>query len=195
MKTFQISGLLAVLCFSTSALAQTQQQTPDPRPSTSETEGTAADRSSPTATPTRPRQSGVDPSTQEVDPRPSTNPAEGTAADRTPPGKTPTTAGATSAQRDQLVGASVVSPSGTAIGKIVDVVFDSVAQPSYIVITSETGSAAVPYSVASSMKSGNSVVIDQKRLQSAPKVKEGEWRSQSGSTWQQDANRYWDKGG
>ncbi|MFL6618906.1 MAG: PRC-barrel domain-containing protein [Povalibacter sp.] len=196
MNALHTSRYVAVLILLSAAAAQSQQQVPDPRPATSETEGTAADRTPP-GDPSTSHQnpSDMDQSALPVDPRPSTNPAEGTAADRTPPGKTPTTAGGSTAERNEMVGASVVNPSGTAIGKVVDVVFDSVSQPSYVVIASETGSAAVPYSVASSMKSGDKVVMDQARLNSAPKVKNGEWRSPSGKSWQQDANKYWQKGG
>jgi sporulation protein YlmC with PRC-barrel domain len=209
MNAVHMTPVLAALCFGSIALAQAQQEPADPRPATSEAEGTAADRTPPDPSATNP--STTNPSTTRpvrpgeqidprADPRPSTNPAEGTAADSTPPGQTPTTqtpttAGATSTQRSELVGAAVVTPSGAAIGKVVDVVFDSVAQPAYVVIASESGPAAVPYAVASSMKSSGKVVIDQARLKSAPKVKDGEWRTESGSHWQQDSTRYWEKGG
>lgn len=87
----------------------------------------------------------------------------------------------------------MVSPNGASLGKVVDVVFDSVAQPAFVVVASENGSAAVPYAVANSMKNEGKIVLDQARLESAPKVREGEWRAQSGSRWQEDATRYWDK--
>lgn len=63
--------------------SETRQQ---PLPSTRRTEGTAADRTPPGATPTR-GETGVGTG---VNPAPSTSPTEGTAADRTPPGETPT---------------------------------------------------------------------------------------------------------
>jgi sporulation protein YlmC with PRC-barrel domain len=192
MNAIRISLLFAALCLASAPAAQAQQPPPNPTPATSETEGTAADRTPPNPSATRPIEPGqtqVDPQT---DPRPSTNPAEGTAADRTPPGRTSTTSGATA----QLVGAAVVTPSGAPIGKVVDVVFDSVAQqPAFVVIASENGQAAVPYSVASSMKSGGKVVIDKSRLKSAPKVKDGEWRNETGSHWQQESARYWEQSG
>jgi PRC-barrel domain len=196
MNVVQKSSMLAALCSVSVTIAQAQQQPPDPRPSTSQAEGTAADRTPPDSSATRPVQPGQTQVDPQADPRPSTNPAEGTAADSTPPGRTPTTAGAASGQRSELVGAAVVTPGGAPLGEVVEVVFDSVAQrPTFVVIASDSGPAAVPYSVASSMKSGDKVVMDQARLKSAPKVKDGEWRSQSGSHWQQDSTRYWEKGG
>lgn len=186
--------LTAILCVS--AIAQAQQP-PSPVPATTETEDTARDRTSPNPAATKPISPG-DPQTP-ADPTPdpgqATNPAEGTAADRTPPGRTPTTAGATAGQRGELVGTAVVAPNGTTIGKVVDVVFDAVSKPTFVVIASENGPAAVPYSVASSMQSEGKVVMDRAKLTSAPKVKDGEWRTKSGSQWQQDATRYWEKGG
>ena len=194
MNVVHSPTLLAALWLASATIAQAQQPPAAP-PATSEAEGTAADRTPPNQTATKPIKPGetqVDPT---QDPRPSTSPTEGTAADSTAPGRTPTTAGAASHQRSELVGVAVVTPNGASLGKVVDVVFDSVAKPAFVVIASENGPAAVPYSVASSMKSDGKVVIDQARLKSAPKVKDGEWRGASGSRWQQDATRYWTKGG
>lgn len=87
-----------------------------------------------------------------------------------------------------------MTPAGAAIREVVEVVFDSVSKPAFVVIASEATAAAVPYSVASSMKSGDKVVMDQSRLKSAPKVKQGEWRSSSSENWKSDASRYWNKG-
>jgi sporulation protein YlmC with PRC-barrel domain len=184
-----IAALIATFGFISSAAAQAQQP-PDPRPATSETEGTAADRTPPNQRATRPAAPGE----TQTDPRPSTNPAEGTAADRTPPGRTSTTVGADPSQRSELVGVAVVTPRGAAIGEVVDVVFDAVSQPAFVVIASEGTTAAVPYSVASSMKSGDKVVMDESRLKSAPKVKQGEWRSKSNENWKGNSTRYWEKG-
>jgi sporulation protein YlmC with PRC-barrel domain len=180
-----------VLGFVGVAGAQEQQRQLDPRPATSETEGTAADRTAPNQRATRP----ATPADTQTDPRPATNPAEGTAADRTPPGSTSTTGPASGqSQRSELVGATVVTPNGAAIGEVVDVVFDSVSKPAFVVIASDGAASAVPYSVASSMKSGDKVVMDQSKLKSAPKMKQGEWRSKSSENWKSDSSRYWNKG-
>jgi cytoskeletal protein RodZ len=185
MSKPSLSGLIAIVGLFSGALALAQEQQPQrPQPATSETEGTAADRTQPGRTPTE------DASTQTQNPRPSTSETEGTAADRTPPGKTPTT-GAT---QSELVGAAVVSKSDAPLGKVVDVVFDSKNQPAFVVISSGGTATAVPFAVANSMMSDEKLVIDQSRLKAAPKIKQGEWRSEASSSWKQDATRYWDRG-
>jgi len=188
MNSRRIWMIVAALGIAPVAAAQVQQ-TQDPRPATSETEGTAADRTAPGQRTPSPM-----PGDTQIDPRPSTNPAEGTAADRTAPGSTQTTGATTTMQRSELVGATVVTPKGAAIGEVVDVVFDAVAKPAFVVIASEGTAAAVPYAVADSMKSGGKVVMDEARLKKAPKVKQGEWRSNTSENWKGDASRYWNKG-
>ena len=198
-------GVWAALGLTSIALAQapatqapatqaptTQGTRPNPAPATSPAEGTAADRTEPGRTPTQGAASDV---TQ--DPRPATDPAEGTAADRTPPGQMQTPHGtqgrAGSAQDSELVGAKVVTPGDAPIGSVVDVVFDAKGQPSFVVIQSQSDTTAVPYAAASSMMRGDKVVMDQRRLERAPKVKQGEWRSQSSGAWKNDASKYWDR--
>lgn len=188
-------GVLVALGLTSAALAQTpttQGTRPNPTPATSPAEGTAADKTEPGKTPTQGAASDT-----AVDPRPATHPAEGTAADRTPPGETQTTRGTqgrAGAAQDNLVGAKVVTPADAQIGSVVDVVFDAKGQPSFVVIQSQSDMAAVPYSAASSMMKGDKVVMDQWRFERAPKVKQGEWRTQSGGTWKNDAAKYWEKG-
>lgn len=184
MSKLSVSGLIAIVSLFGGALAQAQQPTQPQQPATSETEGTAADRTQPGQTPTQ----GA--TGQAQNPRPSTSETEGTAADRTPPGKTPTT----QPTQSELVGATVVSTSDAPLGKVVDVVFDAKNQPAFVVISSGGSAMAVPYEVANSMMSADKIVIDQSRLKAAPKVKQGEWRSDASSNWKQDATRYWERG-
>jgi sporulation protein YlmC with PRC-barrel domain len=167
------------------ALAQAQVPTPTPQPSTDPAEGTAADRTPPGKTPTRDSARNTT-----VDPRPSTAETEGTTADRTSPGDS-SRPGAGGARASTLVGAQVVTPTAAPIGKVVDVVFDTKDQPAFLVIASGGTQAAVPYAAASSMMSGARVVIDQSRLERAPKVKQGEWRNRSNDSWKADAASYW----
>ncbi len=190
MSKPSISSLIAIMGLFSGAFAQAQQPTQPPQPATSETEGTAADRTRPGQTPTQGAPG------QAQDPRPATSDTEGTAADRTPPGRTPTTQGPATqgATQSRLVGATVVSPSDAPLGKVVDVVFDAKNQPSFVVISSGGTVTAVPFAIASSMMSADKIVIDQSRLKAAPKVKQGEWRSEASSNWKQDAARYWDRG-
>lgn len=192
MNTLQTWSALVALALATT-LAQSQETSPPPMPSTSETEGTAADRTPPGETPTRDQRPATETNTpsDSMGPQPSTSETEGTAADRTPPGKTPT---GTTATAREMVGATVVGADKATLGKVVDVVFDAKGQPEFVVISTEQGkSAAVPYRTASAMKSGKQVVIDKSKLQRAPTVKQGEWRSQS-ETWKEDSSRYWDQG-
>jgi hypothetical protein len=137
------------------------------------------------------------------DPRPATSPAEGTAADQSPPGRTPTTTDPAAARGQQMgdksmgrdmVGASVISERKQApVGKVVDVVFSASNQPEFVVIESAGKTVAVPYSVANANMSANKIMIDESRLQAAPKVKQGEWRSKTEGTWKKDATRYWER--
>lgn len=187
IRLYRSSFVIVVGCLGV-ALAQAQQPMPQPpEPSTSATEGTDADRTKPGETPTR----SMTPAEEQQDPRPSTSETEGTAADRTAPGRTPTDQ---TAQRSEIIGAAVVTSANAPLGKVVDVVFDATNQPSFVVIESAGKATAVPYSVANSMKTADKIVIDQSRLQAAPKVKEGEWRNESSGTWKKDAIRYWDRG-
>ena len=185
MSKPSIPSLIAIVGLFSGAFAQAQQPAQPPQPATSETEGTAADRTQPGQTPTQGAPS------QAQDPRPATSETEGTAADRTPPGRTPTTQGA---MQSELVGATVVSQSDAPLGKVVDVVFDAKNQPEFVVISSGSTATAVPFAVANSMMSADKIVIDQSRLKAAPKIKQGEWRSEASSSWKQDAARYWDRG-
>jgi len=182
----------AGLVFLGSALAQVQQPPPSATPSTRETEGTAADRTPPGETPMQQAPA------QPEDALPSTSPTEGTAADRTPPGQTKTMKEAAVGRQGQgteMVGVAVVSPTDAPLGEVVDVVFDSAHQPAYVVISSEGQAAAVPYSVASSMRSADKIVIDRSRLEAAPKVKQGEWKkSEAGGGWKRESSRYWERG-
>jgi hypothetical protein len=169
--------------------SQAQQATPPTtEPSTSHPEGV---RTRPGETPTQgaPR--------QEQDPRPSTSQTEGTAADRTAPGRTPTTQGEATTGNDQgsdIVGAAVVSTANAQLGEVVDVVFDAAKQPAFVVIESKGKTVAMPYATADSMKRADKIVVDQVRLQAAPKIEEGAWRDQSNTGWRQDSTRYWQRG-
>jgi hypothetical protein len=103
-------------------------------------------------------------------------------------------AGATT-DEPQVVGLEVISPSGEPLGAVVDVVMNSSGAPSYAVISSAGKATAVPYSTVSTMVRDNAVVMEQSRLQSAPKVEKGAWRDSADTQWQSESDRYWGKGG
>ena len=183
--TFIIAAALVIVS------AQAQQTTPAVDPATSQTEGTATDRTRPGETPTRGAPVGPE------DPRPATSEAEGTAADRTAPGETSRAQGGAAqrgAQRSEIVGAAVVSSSNAQIGEVVDVVFDAANRPEFVVIQTEGKAMALPYAAANSMKKADKIVIDQSRVQGAPKVEEGAWRNPTSDRWKQESTRYWNRG-
>jgi hypothetical protein len=122
---------------------------------------------------------------------PASLPTKGTAADRTAPQDRQHAGGTL---HPELVGAKVVSPAKSPIGEIVDVVFDSRGQPDYIVIASKGNNAALPYKTASSMMEGGEVIIDEGKLRGAPKLEQGQWRTQREGTWKAAASEYWDEG-
>lgn len=174
IKLFKSGFAIALGCLGM-AVAQAQQ-TPPP-----------SERTKPGESPTE----AMTPAEQQQDPRPATSQTEGTAADRTMPGRTPT---GEMARRSEIIGAAVVTTANAPLGKVVDVVFDAAKQPAFVVIESAGKATAVPYSVASSMKADDKIVIDQSRLQAAPKVKSGEWRSETNASWKQEATKYWERG-
>jgi hypothetical protein len=185
MNSAYFSTIVAAVSFLSGAPAHAQQAPPD-RPPASEPEADP-ERSAPGATPAE-----VDEQTAPVqaqDPRPSPSVIESAAADRSPPpGKTPT-----GPARPEIVGTAIVTPANVPIGKVVDVVFDATQQPAFLVVRSGNQSTAVPFAVAHALRSADKIVIDQSRLQAAPKLKEGEWRSEAGS-WKEDAVRFWNRG-
>ena len=189
MNTLHKLAMLASFAVATATMAQTptqQQSQPNPSPSTSPAEGTAADS-------TPPGQTQTQGSARDAMPQagPATDPGEGTAADRTAPQDRQKAGGTL---HPELVGAKVVSPANQPIGEVVDVVFDSRGQPDYVVIASEGNNAAVPYKTASSMIEAGKVIIDEAKLQNAPKIQQGQWRNQQSNGWKQAASGYWDEG-
>ena len=103
--------------------------------------------------------------------------------------------GANDSASGEIVGLEVISPSGDSIGSVVDTVKDPAGAPSYVVISSPKGNTAVPYATAASMVHDNAVVIDQSKLNSAPKVQQGAWKDASSKSWRTESDRYWSKSG
>jgi len=101
--------------------------------------------------------------------------------------------GAKDAAQTQIVGIEVISPSGDSLGSVIDAVKDPTGAPSYVVISSPKGNTAVPYTTAASMVHDNAIVIDQSKLNSAPKVRQGAWKDASSKSWRTESDRYWSK--
>jgi hypothetical protein len=90
-------------------------------------------------------------------------------------------------------GSIVQSPAGEPIGRVRDIVPDAnTGEPAYIVISTRSGSTAVPYPTIAPMFQNGHIVLDRSRLESAPRVSDSQLRDNSGSQWKEQANRYWE---
>jgi len=103
--------------------------------------------------------------------------------------------GASDAASGDVVGLEVISPAGDSLGSVIDTVKDPTGAPSYVVISSPKGNTAVPYAKAASMVHDNAVVIEQSKLNGAPKVQQGAWKDTSSKSWRTESDRYWSKSG
>lgn len=185
---------LASLTLASAVVAQEQATPPEPatqaRPPVPATapQGDTSGKVIPGKTPTQGAPTDTEavtsPSAKEV-----TAP-DGTAAREAPAAEPGASSGTAAAK---IVGRAVVSPTNAPLGEVSEVVFDSRGQPAFVVISMEGKSSALPYATASSMMSGDKVVIDKSRLQGAPKLKAGEWRDQSSTGWKNEASRYWER--
>jgi len=91
-------------------------------------------------------------------------------------------------------GSIVQSPAGENIGRVKDVVPDATTgDPAYIVITTPSGSSAVPYAAVAPMYQNGHFVMDRGKLESAPHVTDKQLRDdKTDAQWKKDADRYWD---
>jgi hypothetical protein len=95
----------------------------------------------------------------------------------------------------KIVGVQVVSPTGEALGSVIEVTMDAQHQPEYAVIsTGNDTMTAVPYSAVAPMIKDSKVVMDRTRLQNSPQVAQSELRDKSNSKWRADADKYWSEG-
>ncbi|HET9390389.1 MAG TPA: PRC-barrel domain-containing protein [Steroidobacteraceae bacterium] len=93
-------------------------------------------------------------------------------------------------------GMDVQSHDGKQLGTVTSVVKDSSGKPAYVVIADQSGSdTAMPYMAAKHMVKGNKLMVDQKRLQNAPKVPESQLQDTSNTSWQGKADSYWKRHG
>ncbi|MGQ0835722.1 MAG: PRC-barrel domain-containing protein [Gammaproteobacteria bacterium] len=85
--------------------------------------------------------------------------------------------------------------TGESLGTVVDIVADATTgAPLFVVISSEGEGTAVPYAAASSMVQRDALVMDRSRLESAPRIGQGEWRDPASGDWITEANDYWGQG-
>lgn len=91
-------------------------------------------------------------------------------------------------------GMDVQSHQGKQVGTVSNVVNDASGKPAYVVISDQSGSdTPIPYRAVKHMVRGNKIVVDAKRLQSAPKVPESQLQDTSNTAWQGKADSYWEK--
>lgn len=91
-------------------------------------------------------------------------------------------------------GSVVQNPAGENIGRVKDIVPDAkTGDPAYIVILTQSGTTAVPYAIIAPMYQDGHVILDRARLESAPKVSEGQLRNdKADAPWKKQANQYWE---
>jgi len=90
-------------------------------------------------------------------------------------------------------GSIVQNPAGEPIGRVRDIVPDTnTGEPAYIVISTRSGSTAVPYAVIAPMYQNGHLVLDRSRLESAPRVSDSQLQDKSGAQWRKQADRYWE---
>ena len=93
------------------------------------------------------------------------------------------------------IGLKVETATGESLGTVVDIVADATTgAPLFVVISSEDATTAVPYAAANSMVQQDALVMDRSRLESAPRVGQGEWRDPASGDWTTEANGYWGQG-
>jgi sporulation protein YlmC with PRC-barrel domain len=91
-------------------------------------------------------------------------------------------------------GSIVQNPAGEAIGRVKDIVPDAKSgEPAFIVISTRSGSTAVPYAVIAPMYENGHIVLDRSRLESAPRVSDSQLREDKpGAEWKKQVDRYWE---
>jgi hypothetical protein len=175
----------AALVFCGTALAQT---VPSPEPGAAATPGQSnPQRSDPsTSTPSTINRQPAGPKTQDSS-SPSSDTDMSSAAERRPKVGREARMGGISA------GSIVQSPAGQPIGRVKDIVPDTnTGEPAYVVISTRSGSTAVPYAVIAPMFQSGHVVLDRSRLESAPHVRDSQLQDRSDATWKKEAERYWE---
>ena len=167
------------------AVAQT---VPPPEPGAAATPGQSnPDRSDPsTSTPSTINRSTPEAISQESSSQ-SSDADMSTAAERRPKVGREARMGGISA------GSIVQNPAGEPIGRVRDIVPDTnTGEPAYIVISTRSGSTAVPYAVIAPMYQNGHLVLDRSRLESAPRVSDSQLQDKSGAQWRKQADRYWE---
>ena len=115
------------------------------------------------------------------------------------PQSTPKTGGAgdtpqttTTVDMPKLVGMEVRSPTGQALGTVIDLVADKSGAPGYVVISTGADTAtAVPYDAVSTRVREGKVIMDRTKLQNSPQVVQSDLHDKANTKWRQQADTYW----
>src|SRR5579862_633331 len=175
----------AAVVFCGSAVAQT---VPPPEPGASATPGQSnPDRSDPsTSTPSTISRSPKEAISQESS-------SQSSDEDMSTAGEHRPKVGHEARMGGITAGSIVQSPAGEPIGRVRDIVPDAnTGEPAYIVISTRSGSTAVPYPTIAPMFQNGHIVLDRSRLESAARVSDSQLQDNSGVQWKQQANRYWE---
>jgi len=101
----------------------------------------------------------------------------------------------------KLIGSEVRGTDGDRIGTLQDVILDQNGQVTHGIVahggTLGLGQSLtpVPWGHLSASMQGDAIVLDEKRLENAPKFAGGEWPNLASPTWSQEADQYWTQGG
>ena len=175
----------AALVFCGASFAQT---VPPPEPGAGATPGQSnPERSDPgTTTPSTVNRQPASPAVQNGS-SPSSDMDMSNAAERRPKEGREARTGGISA------GSIVQTPAGQPLGRIKDIVPDTnTGGPAYVVISTRSGSTAVPYATIAPMFQSGHLVLDRSRLESAPRVRDSQLRDSSDTSWKKEADRYWE---
>ncbi|MBV8804055.1 MAG: hypothetical protein JO042_03390 [Sinobacteraceae bacterium] len=90
-------------------------------------------------------------------------------------------------------GAIVQNPAGAEIGRVKDIVPDAnTGGPAYIIIATRSGNTAVPNETIYPTYRNGHFVLDDSRLESAPRVSEKQLRDEKqDAPWKKEADQYW----
>jgi hypothetical protein len=91
-------------------------------------------------------------------------------------------------------GVMVQNPAGDEIGRVKDIVPDAyTGGPAYIIIATRSGNTAVPNETIYPTYQNGHFVLDDSRLESAPRVSEKQLQDdKQDAPWKKEADRYWE---
>lgn len=96
-------------------------------------------------------------------------------------------------QGDISAGKLVQSPRGETIGTVRGLIptFPAQGTPDYVLVATQTGTAAIPYGAMDHMLRDAHLVVDSVLLADAPLVEEDQIHNLANSHWRREADHYW----